>query len=103
MVIRRSNSLTARITGNRGARPEGNGSTQHLMQMTGRRAARESFLAPNNCTTSSRVSRAKASVKQAKLGWRRITLRHSSLERRLMRAAWPVLEPDAAAGVESVL
>ncbi|KFG34564.1 hypothetical protein TGP89_420300, partial [Toxoplasma gondii p89] len=41
-------------------RPEGNGSTQHLMQMTGRRAARESFLAPNNCTTSSRVSRAKA-------------------------------------------
>ncbi|KFH00755.1 hypothetical protein TGARI_244930C, partial [Toxoplasma gondii ARI] len=36
-------------------------------------------------------------------GWRRITLRHSSLERRLMRAAWPVLEPDAAAGVESVL
>ncbi|EPR56887.1 hypothetical protein TGGT1_244930B [Toxoplasma gondii GT1] len=55
-----SNSLTARVTGNRGARPEGNGSTQHLMQMTGRRAARESFLAPNNCTTSSRVSRAKA-------------------------------------------
>nr|PIM02895.1 hypothetical protein TGCOUG_392420 [Toxoplasma gondii COUG] len=46
-----SNSLTARVTGNRGARPEGNGSTKHLMQMTGRRAARESFLAPNNCST----------------------------------------------------
>ncbi|KFG99279.1 hypothetical protein TGVAND_438780, partial [Toxoplasma gondii VAND] len=62
-----SNSLTTRVTGNRGARREGNGSTQHLMQMTGRRAARASFLAPNNCTTSSRVPRAKASVKQAKL------------------------------------